>query len=94
MVYNVTMEKDLEKKLDKIRSMNFKEYTRFAKKIEEIRNHAIIMKNHQTRFNTFEKPLQQFKWIEINNKILIFTLDPINETLHLCDYLQKNEVFE
>ena len=94
MAYHVTMEKDLEKKLDKIRSVNFKEYTRVAKKIEEIQNHAIIMKNHQTRFNTFEKPLQQFKWIEINNKILIFTLDPINEILHLCDYLQKNEVFE
>lgn len=94
MAYKVTMEKDLEKKLNQIQGVNFKEYTIFAKKIEELQNHASIMQNHKTKFNTFEKPLQQFKWVELNDKIIIFTLNPINEELHLCDYLPKNEVFE
>lgn len=94
MAYDVTIEKDLEKKLDQIKNVNFKEYTIFTKKIEEIQNYAPIMKNHKTKFNTFEKPLQDFKWIELNNKILVFTLNPIKGELHLCDYLPKDEVFE
>lgn len=94
MAYKVTMEKELDEKLDEIQGVNFKEYTILAKKIEEMKQHACIMQNHKTRFNTFEKPLQEFKWIEINNKILVFKLDPIKEEIHLCDYLPQNEVFE
>lgn len=94
MAYKVTMEKDLEKELKKLQNINFKEYTIFAKKIEEMKNHAPIMLNHKTRFNTFEKPLQDFKWAEINDKIIIFTLNPIKEEIHLCEYLPKEEVFE
>lgn len=94
MVYEVTMEKDLEKKLDSIRTVNFKEYNLFVKKIEEVQNHARIIKNHRIKFNSFEKPLQDFKWIELNNKILVFTIDALKEELHLCDYLPKEEVFE
>ena len=94
MAYKVTMEKDLEKKLEKIQGFNFREYTMFAKRIEEMKHLACIMQNHKTRFNTFDKPLQNYKWIEVNDKILVFTLNPIKEELHLCDYLPKNEVFE
>lgn len=94
MSYQITMERDLEKKLERIRSVNFKEYTMFAKKIEEMKKMASIMMNHRSRFNTFDKPLQNFKWIEVNNKILVFHLDPIEEKIHLCDYLPQNEVFE
>lgn len=94
MVYNVTMEKDLEKKLDAIRMVNFKEYNLFVKKVEEIQKHALIMRNHRNKFNSFEKPLQDFKWIELNNKILVFTVDALKEKMHLCDYLPKEDVFE
>lgn len=94
MAYKVTMEKTLKEQLNQIRNINIKEYTMFAKKIEEIRQHAGIMLNHKTRFNDFEKPLQKFKWIEINNKILIFTINPIKEEMHLCEYMPKEEVFE
>lgn len=94
MTYKVTMEKELEKKLKRIENINFKEYTIFAKKIEEIQNHAPIMQNHKTKFNTFKKPLQNFKWVEINDKIILFTLNPIKEEIHLCEYLPKEEVFE
>lgn len=94
LVYTVTIEKDLNKKLEAIRSVNFKEYTLFSKKVEEMRNHARIMKNHKTRFNTFEKPLQDFKWIEFNGKIIVFTIDPLKQEMHLCDYLSKKDVFE
>ena len=94
MSYKVSMEKKLEKKLEEIQSVNFREYTLFAKKIEEMANHARIMMNHRKKFNTFEKPLQDFKWVEVNDKILVFKLDPINEEMHLCDYLPRNEVFE
>ena len=55
MTYEVTMEKDLDKKLEEIQSVNFKEYTLFAKKVEQMRNYAPIMKNHRIHFNTFEK---------------------------------------
>lgn len=94
MAYEVTMEKDLEIKLNQIKNVNYKEYMIFAKKIEEMKNHACIMKNHNTKFNTFEKPLQNFKWVEINDKIIVFTLNPIQGKLHLCDYIPKDEVFE
>ena len=94
MVYEITMERDLEKKLDAIRNVNFKEYTLFVNKVDEIRNHARIIRNHRSKFNSFEKPLQDFKWVEINNKILVFTIDALKEKLHLCDYLPKEEVFE
>lgn len=94
MVYTVTMEKDLEKKLDAIRMVNFKEYNLFVKKVEEIQKHALIMRNHRNKFNSFEKPLQDFKWIELNNKILVFTVDALKEKMHLCDYLPKEDVFE
>lgn len=94
MAYTVIMEKDLEEKLARIQSVNFKEYTLFAKKVDEMKNHAPIMQNHRKRFNTFEKPLQEFKWVEINNKIIVFKLNPIKEEIHLCDYLPQDEVFE
>lgn len=94
MVYDVTVEKSLEKKLDTIRNVNFKEYNLFVKKVDEIQNHALIFRNHRSKFNTFDKPLQNFKWVEINNKILVFTIDALKEKLHLCDYLSKEEVFE
>ena len=94
MAYTVTIEKDLNKKLEEIRSVNFKEYTLFSKKVEEMQNQARIMKNHKTRFNAFDKPLQDFKWIEFNNKIIVFTIDPLKQEMHLCDYLPKEEVFE
>ncbi len=94
MAYTVTIEKDLNKKLEAIRSVNFKEYTLFSKKVEEMQNQARIMKNHKTRFNAFDKPLQDFKWIEFNNKIIVFTIDPLKQEMHLCDYLPKEEVFE
>ena len=94
MAYTVTIEKDLNKKLEAIRSVNFKEYTLFSKKVAEKQNQARIMKNHKTRFNAFDKPLQDFKWIEFNNKIIVFTIDPLKQEMHLCDYLPKEEVFE
>lgn len=94
MVYQITIEKDFEKKLEQIKSLKFREYTRFLKKIDEIKHFACIRKNHKTRFNTFDKPLQNYKWVEIDDKILIFTLNPIKQELHLCDYLPKEEVFE
>ena len=94
MAYNVTIEKDLKQKLDEIRGIKYKEYTILNKKIEEIQNQAPIMKNHRTKFNTFDKPLEDFKWVEINNKILVFKLNPIKQEMHLCDYLSQDEVFE
>ncbi|RAP47313.1 MAG: hypothetical protein BZ135_02505 [Methanosphaera sp. rholeuAM6] len=94
MTYEVTMEKDLDKKLEEIQSVNFKEYTLFTKKVEQIQNYAPIMKNHRIHFNTFEKPLQDFKWVEVNDKILVFKLDTIKQEIHLCEYLPQEEVFE
>lgn len=94
MAYKVTIERKLNDKLEAIRSVNFKEYTLFSKKVEEMQNHARIMKNHKTKFNTFDKPLQDFKWIEFNDRIIVFTIDPLRQEMHLCDYLPKEDVFE
>ena len=94
MTYQVTMEKELEKQLEEIRSVKFKEYTLFGKKVQQIMNYAPIRKNHKIHFNTFDKPLQDFKWVEVNNKILVFQLDPIKQEIHLCEYLPQDEVFE
>jgi hypothetical protein len=94
MTYDVTMEKDLKNKLDNIKSVNFREYTMLTREIEKIRDYALIMMNHTKKFNTFDKPLQDFKWVEFNDKILVFTLNPLEETIHLCDYLPKEEVFD
>ena len=62
-------------------------------KIKEMETHAKIILNHKTKFNTFDKPLQNYKWIEINDKILIFTIDPVKKEIHLCEYMPRTEVF-
>ncbi len=93
MVYDITMEKELEKQLNELKIVNIKEYTILSKKLEEMQHHASIMINHNKKFNTFDKPLQNYKWIEINNKILVFTIDPSKEKIHICEYVPKEEVF-
>lgn len=93
MVYEITMEKELEKTLNELKTVNIKEYTILANKIKEMQTHAKIILNHKTRFNTFEKPLHNYKWIEINDKILVFTIDATKKEIHLCEYMPRNEVF-
>ncbi len=94
MVYDVTIEKDLEDKLCKLKNSNFREYTILNREIKQMREYAKIPLNHRTQFNSFDKPLQKYKWIPIlNHKILVFTIDPMSENIHLCDYLRENEVF-
>lgn len=93
MVYEVTMEKELEKTLSELKHVNIKEYTILSNKIKEMQTHAKIILNHKTKFNTFNKPLQNYKWIEINNKILVFTINPIEKEIHLCEYMPRDEVF-
>lgn len=93
MVYNITMEEELEEQLNQLRGINIKEHTILSKKIEEMQMHASVLSNHNSRFNTFDKPLQDYKWIEINDKILVFTIDIQKEELHLCEYVPKEEVF-
>ena len=75
MAYNITMEEELEEQLNNLKNVNIKEYTILSKKLEEMQNHAAVLSNHNTRFKSFEKPLQDYKWIEINEKILVFTID-------------------
>ncbi|OED29530.1 hypothetical protein [Methanosphaera sp. WGK6] len=93
MAYTLIMEKDFEQKINELERLNIKEHTQLTKKIEEIQTHAEIRLNHKTKFNTFDKPLQKYKWIEINKKILVFTLDSMKKELHLYEYLPQNEVF-
>lgn len=93
MAYKIIMEDELEKKINYIKLNNIKEYTILSNKLKEMQNHAKITLNHKTKFNTFDKPLQKYKWIEINNKILVFTIDSIGKEIHLYEYLPKNEVF-
>ncbi|WP_455644663.1 hypothetical protein [Methanosphaera sp.] len=93
MVYKLIMEKDFEEKINELQRLNIKEHTQLTKKLEEMQTHAEIRLNHKTEFNTFEKPLQNYKWIEINKKILVFKIDPMKKELHLCEYLPQNEVF-
>ena len=82
-----------EKTLNELKTVNIKEYTILANKIKEMQTHAKIILNHKTRFNTFEKPLHNYKWIEINDKILVFTIDATKKEIHLCEYMPRSEVF-
>lgn len=93
MVYKITKEKDLEEDFKKLKITNIKEYTILQKKIEEMQKQAEIVRSHKNRYNTFDKPLQNYKWIEINGKILVFTINPIKKEIHLCEYMPRNEVF-
>ena len=93
MAYNITMEEELEEQLNNLKNVNIKEYTILSKKLEEMQNHAAVLSNNNTRFKSFEKPLQDYKWIEINEKILVFTIDISKQELHLCEYVPKEEVF-
>lgn len=94
MVYNITMEKELEEQLEDLKKSNLKEYTILIRKIDEMKNYADVLQNHRRIFNTFSKPLQNYKWIDINDKILIFTTDIENKELHLCEYIPREEVFQ
>ena len=94
MVYELTIEKELEEELNELKRINIREYTILQKKFEEMKLHASVIVNHKAKFNSFEKPLQDYKWIEINEKILIFKVDPNYLKIHLCEYLPKDEVFQ
>ena len=47
MVYEITMEKELEKTLNELKTVNIKEYTILANKINEMQTHAKIILNHK-----------------------------------------------
>ena len=70
MTYEVIIDGELEKKFKKIRDVNFKEYSIVTRKIDEIKEYSKVTLNHKTKFNTFEKPLDEYKWVKIGNKIL------------------------
>ena len=93
MTYEVTIDENLQEKLDSLKSVNFKEYTAVQLKVNEMKEHAKVLLNHRTRFNTFDKPLQDYKWVEINDNVLVFTIDANKRKMHLCEYLKKDEVF-
>ncbi|MCD7781620.1 MAG: hypothetical protein LUG89_02840 [Methanosphaera sp.] len=93
MVYTITKEKDFDDQIEKLKLVNFREYTILHRKIDEIASHAKILENHNKMFNNFDKPLQDYKWVEIDDKILVFTIDAYKREIHLCEYLPKNEVF-
>ncbi len=94
MTYEVIIDGELEKKFKKIRDVNFKEYSIVTRKIDEIKEYSKVTLNHKTKFNTFEKPLDEYKWVKIGNKILIFKINAEKQYIHLCEYLPENEVFE
>ncbi len=94
MNYEVMIDGELEKKFKKIHDVNLKEYNIVTRKIDEIKEHSKITINHKNKFNSFEKPLGEYKWVEIGNKILIFKINPDKKYIHLCEYLPKDEVFE
>ncbi len=94
MAYDITMEKELEKELEQLKSVNFREYKILNRKLDEMKAHAKVLENHQKQFNSFDKPLQKYKWIELNDKILVFTIDRNKSHIHIYEYLPKEEVFE
>ncbi len=93
MVYTMIMEKELEEKLEELKKVNFREYKIFYKKLDELKSYAKVLENHKKLFNSFDKPLQKYKWVEINGKILVFTIDANERQIHLYEYLPKDEVF-
>ncbi|MDO5851586.1 MAG: hypothetical protein Q4Q23_03785 [Methanobacteriaceae archaeon] len=93
MAYKIIIQPALKDKFDKLEHTNYKEYKMLSKKLEEMATHATIPLNHRKLFNEFEKPLLGYKWIEINDKILIFKLDQSKEVIHLYDYMPQKDIF-
>ena len=87
-MYELKIDEQLLKKLDKLRKKNFKQVEIILKKAEE------ILENPQ-RYKNLRAPLNSWKRVHIDKHfVLLFSVDEHSNTVTLEDYNHHDKIYK